>query len=431
MQGSPSAPFVFYIQSEVSHVMSCPFPDWGCSRPSLERGVPHLRMFNVGQYIMKSKTTKDAASKHPGLELQHTIGDYQIWRVKENADRYAIPLTTKPVLVRTPTWKETSYMWFKTATPESVLPVFTVDPVEPGEEAAFAAVSDGMPAEMPAVPLGPPPVLQEVMENDRITITGTKPGHPILVRISYHPRWKALTGERIWIGGPTFMLVFPKGDRVELAYGDTPLVIFARRLTMLGWVLFLVSVIPPVRRRVVAARDRIVELPGFATLGSAVRWTGTWSPATRGAVLAAGLLAAAALFTAAGVAARSLDADGSYNAGLKVYNAGKLAEAIPYFQLAQELSPLSNTAIHSTYFEGISHFRQNDYATAEKVFQRLVDRFPEGPSAPESLYHVGLCKQRLGDLPGAVAAWEATQQRFPGTPWARYAGERLAEQKPK
>jgi TolA-binding protein len=58
-----------------------------------------------------------------------------------------------------------------------------------------------------------------------------------------------------------------------------------------------------------------------------------------------------------------------------------------------------------------------------------VDRFPEGPSAPESLYHVGLCKARLGDMPGAIAKWEETQRRFPGTPWAKYAGERLAEQK--
>ena len=40
-------------------------------------------------------------------------------------------------------------MWFKTATPESVLPVFTTK-VEPGDEQLFAAVSEGMPAEYAA-----------------------------------------------------------------------------------------------------------------------------------------------------------------------------------------------------------------------------------------------------------------------------------------
>jgi hypothetical protein len=34
-------------------------------------------------------------------------------------------------------------------------------------------------------------------------------------------------------------------------------------------------------------------------------------------------------------------------------------------------------------------------------------------------------------MPGAIAKWQETQVRFPGTPWAKYAGERLAEQQPK
>ncbi len=424
MQGSPTAPFVFYIQSEVSNVMSCPFPDWGCSRPSLERGVPHLRMMNVGEYIVKSKPIKEEAAKNPGLKLEHTIGDYQIYRVLENADRYAIPVTTKPVLVRTDTWKETSYMWFKTATPESVLPVFTTK-VEPGDAELFATVSEGMPAEMPRVDLGPPPELHEKMENDRITITGTRPGYPILVRISYHPRWHALTGEKIWIGGPTFMLVFPKGDRVELAFGGSPVVTAGQIATAIGWFLFLLGVLPT-RRALAALGERLTTLPPVPAVA---RSMAAWDARTRRVILAAGLLLAAGVFARAAVAARSLDADGEYNAGLAVYNAGKLADAIPYFQRAQQLAPLSNTAIHSTYFEGISWFRQDQWAKAEEVFQRLVDRFPEGPSSPEGLYHIGLCRARLGDMPGAIAAWQDTQRRYPGSPWSKYAGERLAEQK--
>jgi hypothetical protein len=422
MQGSPSAPFVFYVQSEVSNVMSCPFPDWGCSRPSLERGVPHLRMMNVSQYLVKSKQMKEQAARHPGLELEATIVDYQIYRVKENAGRYAIPLTEKPVLVRTGAWKEASYTWFKTATPESVLPVFTTA-VEPGDERLFARVSEGMPTEFPREPLGPPPALREEMGNDRITITGCTPGHPILVRISYHPRWQALTGEKVWLAAPSFMLVFPKGERVELVFGASPVVTAGRIATIVGWALFVLAVLPT-RRLLVAAGEGLATVPPVPAFA---RWMSTWQPRTRGALLAVGLLLAAAVFARAAVAARSLDADGAYNAGLNVYNAGKLSDAIPYFQQAQALSPLSNTAIHSTYFEGISWFRLEQWARAEAVFQRLVDRFPEGPSSPEALYHVGICKARLGDLPGALAKWEETQRRFPGTPWAKYAGERLAE----
>ena len=426
MQGSPTAPFVFYIQSEVSNVMSCPFPDWGCSRPNVPRGVEHLKMMNVSEYIVKSKPIKEAVAKLPGLALEWTVNDYQIYRVKENADRYAIPVTTKPVLVRTDTWKELSYVWFKTATPESVLPVFTTA-VEPGDEKLFASVSEGMPSEFLREPEGPAPILQERMENDRITITHCTPGYPILVRISYHPRWHALTGEKIWLAGPSFMLVFPKGERVELAFGGSPIVTAGRVCTAIGWVLFLLGVLPT-RRRLRAAGERALATPPIPALA---KWMGGWSLGVRRTLLATAFAVAACVFTAAGIAARGLDADGSYNYGLQVYNAGKLAEAIPYFQQAQRLAPLSNTAIHSTYFEAISWFRQDQWAKAEAVFERLVARFPEGPSAPEAQYHVGLCKARLGDMPGAVAAWEATERRFPDTPWAKYAGERLAEQKPR
>ncbi len=78
MQASPSAPFVFYVQSEVSNLNSCPFPDWGCARLDLDHGVDHLRMFNVSQYIVKSQQAKDAVAKHPGLELEKRIGQYEI-----------------------------------------------------------------------------------------------------------------------------------------------------------------------------------------------------------------------------------------------------------------------------------------------------------------------------------------------------------------
>jgi len=424
MQGSPTAPFIFYIQSEISNVMSCPFPDWGCSRPGLERGVPHLRMMNVSHYIVKSKAMKEQAAKHPGLALESSVGDYQIYRVTQNDGRYAIPLTTAPVLVRTPTWKEISYQWFKTATPESVVPVFATS-VTPDEEKLFATVSDGLPSEFPSKPLGTPPALHEVMDNDRITITGCTPGYPILVRISYHPRWHATTGEKVWLAGPTFMLVFPKGERVELAYGGSPVVTAGMICSSIGWALFLLGILPT-RRRLVAFGEDVVASP---TVAAVATWFRDWSLSARRTALAAGLIVASGFFVVAAVGARGLDADGSYNRGLKIYEAGKLDEAIPYFQQAQRLAPLSNTAIHSTYFEGISWFRQEKWAKAQEVFQREVDRFPEGPSAPEALYHVGLCRARLGDMPGAIAAWEETQRRFDGTPWAKYAGERLAEQK--
>ena len=127
------------------------------------------------------------------------------------------------------------------------------------------------------------------------------------------------------------------------------------------------------------------------------------------------------------VVERKVPADQVYLRGQALFNAGKWAEARPYFQQAQRMAPLSTTAIHSAYFEGITYLRENKWKEAEEVFTRLVARYPDGLNAPEAQYHVGLTRQQQGNREGAIAAWEETRTRFPDSPWAGHAGERLAE----
>jgi hypothetical protein len=425
MQASETAPFVFFIQSEVSNVTSCPFPHWGCSRLDLDHGLDHLRMFNVSQYIVRSPQAKAAAAKHPGLEHDATVGAYDIYRVKGNDGRYAVPLELAPSLVVAPTWKESAYRWFKTARPGDPVPVFATAASEE-EKHAFAAVFDQLPHELPHAPLASPPTLAERLETDRITVTGCEPGHPVLIRISYHPRWRSLGGERVWLAGPSFMLVFPKGDRIDLVFDGGLPVTIGHLFTAIGCIVFLLSVVPVGRRLATALRPAL-EIPPMPAAAALVRSTGAWSTRVRLGVLAGSFAVAAAVFAFAAVAARATDADGLYRQGQVVYNAGKLNEAVGFFRAAQRLAPLSSTAIHSTYFEAISLFRQDKWAEAEEAFRRLLTNFPEAQAAAESLYHVGICRIRQGDTQGALEAWQETERRFADTPWAGHAAARVAE----
>src|SRR5438477_571882 len=408
MQASPSAPFVFYVQSEVSNVNSCPFPDWGCARLDLDHGVDHLRMVNVSQYIVRSQNAKEAVAKHPGLELEKKVGQYEIYRVKDNDGRYALPLAVAPALVVTSHWKEAAYRWFKRARPGDPLPVFAESASEE-EKRAFPMVYSEVPRELPRQPLPEPPALQERMETDRITVTGCRPGHPVLIRISYHPRWKATTGERVWLAAPSFMLVIPKGERIELYFDGGWPVTLGHLLTAAGCVIFLAGVLPG-RRRVLDALRPVLELPPIPAAAALVQATGRWSGRMRGAVLGAALAAFAVVFGLAAVAARATDADGTYRQGQAFYGAGRLAEAVPLFERARRLAPLSMSAIHSTYFEGMSLYRQEQWAEAARVFTDFVTTFPEAQAAAESMYHLGLCRARLGNQAGAVEAWRDTEQ---------------------
>jgi tetratricopeptide (TPR) repeat protein len=290
-------------------------------------------------------------------------------------------------------------------------------------------VVNDLPAEWPRVPLAAPPTLEEHVETDRITITGCRPGHPVLVRISYHPRWVATTGEKVWLAGPSFMLVVPKGDRVDLVYDGGFWVRLGHTFTTVGMLLFAAALFAPVRRRAAQAVTRLGELAPSPIMAPVrlVQTIGAWSIGRRRRLLTMGLAAAAVVFSTFAVVAYVPSVEGVYRAGQKTYDAGQLDEALPYFQEAQRVAPLSATAIHATYYEAIIHFRKERWAESEKVFRRLIATFPEAPNAPEALYHIGICRLRQGDIPGARDAWQQTQTRFPTTPWSGYAKDRLAE----
>ena len=422
MQSSPSAPFIFFIQSEISKDVSCPFPNYGCSRFDLDRGIAHLRMFNVSHWVLRSPLAKAAAASRTDIEKETSIGPFEVWRLKENADRYAIPLTLAPVAVQTHSWKELAYRWFKRAGPDDPTPVFT-EALDDADRALFAGVVDDVRDPLPRKPLDAPPVLEERMDaTDRLTVTGTRPGHPILIRISYHPRWKALTGEKIWLAGPSFMLVVPKGERVELYYDGGSWVTLGHVFTTLGVLLFAIGLLP-LGARVLERGRALVPEPVLAFVGR----TRDWSLAQRRQALAGGVVVALLLFVAVAVAGHVPNGEAIYRKGQKLYDAGRLEEAQPLFREAQRLIPLAATAYHAHYYEAIIDFRLERWAPAEKTFRRLLDTFPEAPNAPEALYHVGVCRLRQGDVLGAKAAWESTQERFPSSPWAKYSGDRLGE----
>jgi tetratricopeptide (TPR) repeat protein len=234
----------------------------------------------------------------------------------------------------------------------------------------------------------------------------------------------------VWLAAPNFMLLFPKGERVELAFEAGPALWFGRACTAIGIFLCLAVTLPaarPLRRRARLAVDALAASPPFRGLTGLARASGAWPAAIRHRVLGGGIAVVAVALGAFVASTSATDADGVYRKGQAMYGEGKLWESLPYFIEAQRLAPLSATAMHARYFEAIIYFRESKWDEAERRFRAIVDGFPESPNAPEAFYHVGLCRLRQGDSAGAVAAWEETVRRFPESNWAGFAKERLAE----
>jgi hypothetical protein len=211
------------------------------------------------------------------------------------------------------------------------------------------------------------------------------------------------------------MLVFPTHDKLELVYGDGPAPWAGRIVTLIslaGVVLVLLVARLPARR----AKGPVAPTPTRAVPS---RWP---------RIIAVGVCVSCGLVAVGtGVRARRGSADALYLRGLSRMDRGQTEEATALFQRARVAAPLSNTAIHSSYFEAVTLFRARRWADSRRAFSRLVDRFPEAQAAPESLYHVGLCDEQLGEMARAAHAFAETERRFPGSSWAQLAATRRAK----
>ncbi|MDD5383220.1 MAG: 6-pyruvoyl-tetrahydropterin synthase-related protein, partial [Candidatus Margulisbacteria bacterium] len=240
MQSSISAPFVFYIQSEISKVCSGPFPQYKYASLNLPAAIPHLKMFNVTQYIVRSPEAKKQAQSMPELKLEQRFDDYEIYRLTSNDGHYVVPLAFQPVLYKTNNWKMDFFDWFRNIDINDIHLVYLKSPGRKDQE-RFQLQASAL-TELKRVPIkSPPPAIKETIKDEEIIFHTNLVGYPHLIKVSYHPNWKVEGAERIYLVSPSFMLVYPEKNTVRLYFGKTLYNYLGELLSLLGLSIILVS----------------------------------------------------------------------------------------------------------------------------------------------------------------------------------------------
>jgi tetratricopeptide (TPR) repeat protein len=273
MQSSPDSPFVFYIQSELTQTPSTPLSRYYYSRPDPNRAAAHLHLFNVSQVIAASDNIANALDSSPDYELTITFPPYRIYRVRHCGDSYVEPLRFRPLRIPPHDWKKVQFEWFRKSALRVPLVVASED--SPGDFWKDLQNYDGDPERIPEVPIrqipeasaprtrtpgAPAPEApincqedqgiraQAILGDGKITIDTSKPGHPLWIKVSYHPDWRITEGAgELYLASPAFMLLVPQTSRVVLTF-DTGAGIY-----LWGKILFFLTVMvfmlrtPPVR----------------------------------------------------------------------------------------------------------------------------------------------------------------------------------------
>lgn len=427
MQASISAPFVFYIQSEVSTVKSAPFPQYSYANMNFERAMPHLLLFNVGKLLIRSDGAKKAIRAVQGYRLDKTVGNYELWDITGNSGHYVEPLSFEPVLFPVDHWKTDSYRWFANAKQLGVHLVFDRNELA-GEGKRFKASASDLSA-LPAIPIDTTNCqVSETVGNDEIRIETNWIGKPLLVKVSYHPNWHVEGAERIYLVSPSFMLIYPTQSTVRLHYGWGWPDWLGGGLSILG-LLILALNLPVVGRERSTAwillADRL-HLP--PSLIPELRVT---IPAgIRRRILVTVLLAVSLVTGWACYHIYTSDANRIFNNGVRLKDAKRFDDARAAFRKVLVEQPFSSSAQDSAYYVAICYYLEKRDNETIDAFRKLIADYPENRWIPEAWYHIGLCQFRLGRKAEGIATMNQVIRDYTGTEWVNYAHDRLAENRP-
>lgn len=424
MQASISAPFVFYLQSEVSAVKSAPFPQYTYTSMNFQRALPHLQLFNVGELILRSSGAKQAIQEVAGYKLRERVGDYEIWQVTANSGRYVEPLTFEPVLFGTKNWKTESYRWFIDEEQRAVHPVFD-DREQAGKDRRFKSRATEL-SRLPRIPIDTGGCrVTESIGNDEIRITTNWINKPLLVKVSYHPNWRVEGADRIYPIAPSFMLIYPNQPNVRLYYGRGWPDRAGAILTLLGLAILVLNLpLFGVEKRSLwfLAAERCSIPPSLVP---------ELHPRLSEPVRKRILLVALLLFFCGGgwlcYQIYTGDINRTYNRGVRLKDAKNFEASRADFRRVIASQPFSNLSQDSAYYIAICYYLEKKDEEAIAAFRKLIADYPKSLWVPEAWYHIGLCQFRLGRESEGGETMRKTIRDFPGTEWAGYAGQRLAE----
>jgi len=401
-QASLSTHPVYYLASELSQTSPNPFPNRYYSTFDTEAAVAHLSLFNARDVVALSTRLVDSLSARRDATLVARVPPYTIFRL-DGRWRYVTPMTHEPVRSSPRGWRDKAYRWFTRKPLSPAFLVFT-------DDRRFGLVEGDEYLAPAEVPLPPGVEVNEQVETERITIHTNRVGHPLLVKVSYHPRWKATGARGPYLVSPSLMMVVPEQETVVLEYSRNAADTIGAGLTLAallgaaGWRF---------RRRRAASRARLALGALACDVESAEprRWGGA-IPATLIAVLVL------ARFTAGGAPSDAGTAERLHEYASRAYQEERYAAAAEYLRNALVSGPDPELRRGLLALRAESLLRDGRSREALASFRLLLEEPPAGPYIAQALFGVIAATPAAAHSTEAVEAADRLLRQYPDSPWA-------------
>jgi hypothetical protein len=402
-QASVSTHPVYYLASELFATSPNPFRKRVYSRFDPESALARLPLFAVGDIVTVSERLSSFLEGRKDVSLVGRFPPYKVFHVAGDGGGYVAPLRYEPVRSPPRGWADKAYRWFASKPLHEAFLVFT-------DDARFRTVEKDEWGPPPRVPLPDGVVVSSRVNDESIEITTSRLGHPLLVKVSYHPRWRAEGADGPWLVSPSLMLVVPRETQSRLVYvgrdGSDHLGLALTGLTLvLGIAAFVRS-----RRPAPPAAPVPVVVPEK----SPVKWGGV----IPGLIV---VLLVSARFLPAAKVDPSLRQQ-LYDRAAKALGEDRFEEAAEYARHALDLETSSSLRAELLCLRGEALLQSGHPREAAYAFQEVVETAPSSPFLAQALFGVASAKDALGDTLGAAGDRLRLRRELPHTPWARRLG---------
>lgn len=384
---------VYYLASELFARSPNPFRSRSYSRFDPRSALARLRLFNVSEIVATSAPLRSALDARPDVVREAQIPPYTLYRLLEPGPGYVEPLRFEPVRAPLRGWRDQCYRWFSRKPPNRALLVFT-------DDTRFGLVQPDPWTPPPERPLPEAVHVKATVENESIRIETDRPGHPLLVKVAYHPRWRLSGGAGPYLVSPGLMLIVPTGREARLRYEARTLSDHA------GLALALAAVAAMLAGRRLGKRTEDARpAAGAAGVRIAVRA----SPLA----LALGLAALRVLPQHAAVG----DATRLYERASRSYASERWEEAAELARNASLLvGPADPRRLELLCLEGEALLAAGHPRESALAFEAVVEG--EGPHRAQALFSGARAREAAGDAAGAAGWRRELRERYADTPWA-------------
>jgi 6-pyruvoyl-tetrahydropterin synthase-like protein len=409
-QASLQTHAVYFLASELDATSPNPFRKREYSQFDTESALRHLRLFGVGQVVALSDRLVASLDARPEARRVARVPPYSVYDIEGAGGGYVEPLAFVPVRSSWRGWRDKSYRWFTRKPLSGAHLVFTDDP-------RFTLTEKDEWLAPPEVPLPGGVQAQAKVEDEAITVTTNRVGHPLLVKVSYHPRWKAEGADGPYLVSPALMMIVPRQTTVRLTYARTMAdhlgllltgialvagtAVFARRRARRGQPRPRPENVPPI------PLDDCADMPAPTR-----RW---------GAVIPAAFLLAcigARLATLRPVARNPMPL---YESASRAYGAGRFADAAEYARHALDQGAQAPLRAELLCLRGESLLRAGQARLAAQAFQDVLAQPEPNPYVAQALFGLMQARAADGDTEHARAARDQLLRDFAASPWANRA----------